>query len=897
MHPSNENLQRQLRDLSERLDAVERRLGIASQVRPTAGVETIERFGQSSHANDDVTTSSPTAPADPGTTRTSGPPISPPRARPPSPVHNAIDQLRHPAMEPSSKSPPSRTDVPSKPTSINIESLVGGRLFLGVGALIVVVGVGLGLKLGVDRGWFSMPPALRCGTAALFGILLMSVAELARRRINVLASTGLYAAGTAILFSSVLAAWGMYRLVPSSVAFVLLVLVCSLGIGIALRTSSLAIGVLSLVGAYMTPLIFHASQSSPIVLPAYLVSLLLLGLVLAGWRPSPFRALRGVAWWGTVLVGTGWLLSSGHAYSWVALIFLALVWLCVHAELYFGSRREPEAKGVPLGNSSILPRLTRPILNSFATTLWVVGFGVLTVQAGNSVVPAWGVPAAGFLGTMCLGLVLAGNLRIFQDRPANDAERLGAGLWMQAAGLSIVTVALGLSGWTQIVAWLAMGLAAMAAGKWLSARSLDVHGLVVLTIALARLLIYDSWNTPSGGLELLGLALTRWTLLMACAGVGWLGGALLLHRETPTCSSRRRALIDVCIGVAGTAWAAGCITQQSAIPAVLGATVTVGAGLAWAAGWRRSDILRVWSIVALLVATVCAGVGQFNDIRVPRAVAVIGSVILTDFSFALLIGAVGWWLAAFYMRGFASSADMFVRSAMIGIGVLASLLAWCGPASSLAWGCVIWTLTGVGAGLAALRCRRLHIDSISIGTLALAAGLWGIAFIHPAQSWSRSASTLGLHPGLWTAAGIAGSLLTLSWLFGRTGALSSTAMTRVAGAVAGAVVLCATTLEVSRAAVHFAGTDGTAQRAAVSIWWGVFAVGLVVIGFWKSAPLTRHVGLALLAVATTKAAVFDLAGVAAEWRVASFIGLGLLMLGVAIGYARITKRMSQAPVE
>jgi uncharacterized membrane protein len=52
----------------------------------------------------------------------------------------------------------------------------------------------------------------------------------------------------------------------------------------------------------------------------------------------------------------------------------------------------------------------------------------------------------------------------------------------------------------------------------------------------------------------------------------------------------------------------------------------------------------------------------------------------------------------------------------------------------------------------------------------------------------------------------------------------------------------------------------------------------------------RHVGLALLAIATAKAVAIDLAAVPPMWRVVSFIALGLLMLGVAVVYLRLTAR-------
>ena len=39
--------------------------------------------------------------------------------------------------------------------------------------------------------------------------------------------------------------------------------------------------------------------------------------------------------------------------------------------------------------------------------------------------------------------------------------------------------------------------------------------------------------------------------------------------------------------------------------------------------------------------------------------------------------------------------------------------------------------------------------------------------------------------------------------------------------------------------------------------------------------------------------VYDLAGVELGWRVVSFLGLGVLMMGVAIAYAKLSSRLER----
>ena len=108
--------------------------------------------------------------------------------------------------------------------------------------------------------------------------------------------------------------------------------------------------------------------------------------------------------------------------------------------------------------------------------------------------------------------------------------------------------------------------------------------------------------------------------------------------------------------------------------------------------------------------------------------------------------------------------------------------------------------------------------------------------------------------------------------------------------VAGSVVaFCASSMGVAAIAIDLT-DDLLARRAAMSLWWGVLAVGLLIVGFKRSRKAVRHAGLALLSLAALKVVTFDLVEVSPAWRVASFLVLGLLMLGVAVGYGRMSAR-------
>jgi uncharacterized membrane protein len=670
-----------------------------------------------------------------------------------------------------------------------LEELIGGRWYAFVGALVVVAGVAMFFKWAYDQGWFHAPPEAKCLGGVAFGVLLLVAGEVVRRRLTRFAAIGLNAAGVGVIYCSVYAAYGYFELIGVASAFALLAGTAALGIAVASYANMPVVAVVSLIGGYLTPVLLHRAEAKPWVLPAYLLALLVVGLVLAAWKRGAFAVVRSVAWWGTVLFGTGWVLAVGARDPWLGLPFLGAVWALVHAELVAEVHRtapdEHQARSLPQDWL-----YWRPMLASFSSTGWAAMLGVIVVRT-TPVLPEWFIPGAALVPAAVASLMLAGHLRVLRDAPRSPAERLGASLATQAGGLLIATIALGLSGWLQVAGWLAVGVAAVAAARWTAARALAVYGLIVLAIGTGRLLFWDSWapgtaaSMTAGGEEIFGLVLTRWSLLVAIAGASWLASAGLVHAR----------------------WTTGDLTPMARPRGV--ALLATGAGL------------------AVLFASV------LHTRAEPASIAVV-------------------WLA--------------------------------GSVTVLAMRFVI---------------RGLWLDRFGAVGLAAATGAWALAYLVP--GWSGSTAPVGAHPGLWLGIAIAAAFAAAgSWLLARPAdspaAATQRTLVQVAWLAAGVLVFTATSCEVARGAGQLA-HDPTARKAAVSIWWGLFGVAMITLGFLRHLPVTRHVGLALLGVATAKALVFDLIGVSQGWRILSFLGLGMLMLGVAVLYAKVSAALASARAE
>jgi uncharacterized membrane protein len=79
-----------------------------------------------------------------------------------------------------------------------------------------------------------------------------------------------------------------------------------------------------------------------------------------------------------------------------------------------------------------------------------------------------------------------------------------------------------------------------------------------------------------------------------------------------------------------------------------------------------------------------------------------------------------------------------------------------------------------------------------------------------------------------------------------------------------------------------------AKQVAFSIFWSLFAIGCVVAGFRFRTKGLRYFGLGLFAFTLVKVFLVDMSQVQRGYRVLSFLGLGLLLLGTSVLYGKLT---------
>ena len=883
-------------DLCRRIDQIERRL---LRLEEHAGL-----------GHDEAPQAAPLAPPTEPVARTAGPldALAPPRLRqgaplaspPQSPFSAPLAATATSASEdviasateapgaraPLAGKPPTRPAAsrPGEPSSrhpldrAGLEKFIGGRLFAAAGGLIVALGLAFFMKLAYDAGWLgAIPPAMRCLGGAGAGVALLLAGEWARRRAGVWAAAGLGSAGVATLYISAFIAYGVFGLVTAPVALGALVLVAATGVVVAARAGATPVAILSVIGAYLAPLL-TATDANPVALPMYLTALLAGGLYLSVRRGDVFRALRPLCWTATMLMGGLWGLVEGSSMQAALAVFVGAVWALTHAELLLAARGA--ATGEAPDVSRPLPwRSARPPLMSILTTAWAVALGIAVGSAAGWMAD-WHLAAALVPATFALASMTAGTLRVLRDPPLTAEQRLGAALMVQTGALLAVVVALGLAGWLEVVAWLSLGLAGAAAGRWLRAPSLAIAGAIALVIATLRLVAYDAWQPAiSTGYHVAGLALSRWALLMALAAIAWLGHMWACSAAGWRVAARLGAGFALAVAMAAVVHADAQTLSIAAVWVALGAViVTIGRVrlrplVAWAglAPGALGGVLMLGSVPhwagepGLAVAGLTFTAWSWT-ILTTSALLAVGAVALISWR-PLQPAALGAAIAA---AGFVAVAPAHGASEL----------------TSLIWH---WTALSAILILAGRLERRLPITALALGALLLASAGWAIA-----HGWRQApASTFaGLSVGLLQSIAIAAGAICGAASLPRSPVWRPTM--RAAMTFAGALLFVATSFEAARLA-RLAFDDVMAQRATISLWWAIYAAILLVLGSLRRWRACRFAGLGLLGAAGVKVVTFDLVAVDPEWRVVSMVGVGLMMLAVAVGYGRIASARPPRP--
>lgn len=236
--------------------------------------------------------------------------ITRPAPSPPPPTPVAVPEREREMAPPAAPPPP---PLPSRP----LETRMGLTWINRIGVVTLVLGVAFFFKYAVDNQWIGETGRVALGILA--GLLLLGIGDAFRRRAQETFGQGICGAGIAVLYVSIYAAFGFYKLIPFAPAFGLMALNTAAAGALALRYRSAAIAALGLIGGYLTPVVLSTGQDRPWALFGYVLLLDLGAFALV--RSRNWTRIAWLALLGTSLLYWAWLAEFNRSDKTAAYVF------------------------------------------------------------------------------------------------------------------------------------------------------------------------------------------------------------------------------------------------------------------------------------------------------------------------------------------------------------------------------------------------------------------------------------------------------------------------------------------------------------------------------------------------------------------------------------------------
>ena len=799
-----------------------------------------------------------------------------------------------PGGVPTGTIPPPWAEPPIGPAPVwDLESLLTMRwgVWLGSAALLLA-GVFL-IRYAVEEDLLG--PATRCAAAALLGLALLGAAEwLFRRDVPVAAGpfrtdqapAGLAAGGTAILFAAAYGFGPFYDLVPPLVAFAAMALTSFLAMAASLRYGPLTAAT-GLAGAFMTPALIGSQNPS---LPGLFTYLLLVSA-------AALAVMRYTAWtwlgWATAFAGGAWVWGAATAFihhgpdPWAAAVFvpaaaaLNLIMLPPAALDHKIGRRLAWIPFAWLGFCGLVVEAVAPgivpRLALFALCPLAIWKGVVEPRMDRL---PW---VAALLGWMLL---------LIWDVP--NWNPTGEAVLIEGIVQAIIPGAWAPAEIRPLIAAMALFAAFHAGvGLWLERRAprpLHWAALVAAVPVLTLIAAHGRIGAFQRGFFWAGLALALAAALTAIA-------AKAASENTQAAAGNARQRAGVHAAGAAAALALGCAMLLHDQWLTLSIALFLPA-LAWIEAKADLPPLRR---VALAVATLVL-------IRLLANWYVLeydfgGMKLANGLIAAYAVPAAAFALAAFLFRRRAD--DLLVAVLEGGAATFAGIF--------VSLEIRHWFSNGQGlSGPVDFEELVLHL---------LTMGVQAMVYLHIAQRTGRTilewawrilggATALGACLVLVFNPGVTGEragIFTLLVAYAVPALLAVIARHRLAspglrqflGAYALAAGFVWITLQVHQV-FHptrmslFQGRISDAEFWSWSCAWLLYGIALMARGIQLRDRMVRMTALSVIALVCLKVFLFDMAGLTGLWRVLSFLGLGLALIGLGAVYRRFVLPGRQA---
>jgi uncharacterized membrane protein len=387
----------------------------------------------------------------------------------------------------------------------SLESRIGSQWFNRIGILAVLIAAAWFLKLAIDNHWIGPLGRVLIGLVAGAGLIAWS--ERFRTRGYAAFSYSLKAVGSGVLYLSLWAAFSLYQLVDSTVAFAAMIAVTAFNGFLAWRQDAELLALYAIVGGFSTPLLLSTGENHEVALFTYL--LLLDATVLLLVALKPWSRLLCAAFAGTVFFFAEWSLQYYDASEFGMTAFFLAVFFLIFAWAPRLVRLRAEG-GDPHAGWDGLALAVVPLANA---ALGFLGFYLMLEGAGSGDATPW--VAVAFAAFYLLLLRFPARGAIHGSATATSTLHL-------TIAVVFLTIAIPLKthGRWLTIGWLAEGGALVWLARRAQSRLLRVLAVLCLALGLAVLVTV---NPPASTTPIFNERFGTYLFALAvCAFVAWL---------------------------------------------------------------------------------------------------------------------------------------------------------------------------------------------------------------------------------------------------------------------------------------------------------------------------------------------------------------------------------------
>ncbi|NSL22653.1 DUF2339 domain-containing protein [Agrobacterium tumefaciens] len=798
----------------------------------------------------------------------------------------------------------------------SFESLLGARWAVWAGGLALALGGIFLIKYSIESGLLS--PAVRLSLAAIFGLGLGLAGEAIRRRAvpgiattysNAMIPGVLTAAGALTLFGVIYAAYGIYDYISPTTAFILLGLVAFATIGLSLLHGQALAG-LGLLGSMLTPALIATETPDVWALFIFLTISWLATAVAARrqrWTVAPSLANAGLGLWALGYIAIADTISAAPPV--VALLVMLAGTIFLWPGRYFDTAPAETGETVTSGRRAVraMRLLLRPSLAINLTVSMAVilpAFSFLVIGAGIDLHPAVIVSA------VIAGLAALGASRRNAVWPAIIAA-LGAQAAvsvMSRSGLDFIGIINDTSialppvrtGYMAEIA-MALGLGAillLCGFSFLKRKGADDPDFAQLWAGIAAL--FPVWLGTASFVEYGNLG-RDWLHAAYGLGLGFLliAAAEWLHRQN---NEAYRKPLNILVLGSFAAFALSLHTLTEGLTTTILLSV-IGFGYVLATRQRNWDVLP-W-VMAIASVAVLGRIAWEPTIVGPQNLGLtpVFNALLPGYGIPALLAIVSAWMlrdwpgfrAKNFLQAIASlmgllAVAILIRHAMNG-GTLDESVPTLGEQS-------IYTLLTIGFS-GVLMTLDLKSPSPVFRYGSMIAGVIAVINVLVMHFFTLNPYFTGENTGRIPFL----NLLLIGYLLPALayGGLAYYARGKRPAAYVGLLAVAGATLGFAWATLsvrrfwqgeNIANWKGFLQGEtySYSVVWLLIGVLLLIVGSRFNARSLRLASAAFVLISVAKAFLIDMSNLEGVLRALSFIGLGVVLIGIGLFYQKILTR-------